>query len=184
MITLTDCTFAWMRRELALILRVREEYIQSETPLSWLIPAERRREVWQTGEQRLGLQFPILELPTTMRHAGWYTSLLSGVRSALVALCFGANWFALPLGLASFVGWAVLYRLVTTPWRTELTRIETFGDLSRALVARNLPKCQVLFGLQPTREEIFAVVATILEEVGADPDRIKLETPLVQLIEC
>ena len=69
MVTLTDCTFAWLRRELAPVLSVPEEQIQFDTPLSWLIPAERRRAVWRVGEQRLGLEFPTLDLSPAMQRS-------------------------------------------------------------------------------------------------------------------
>jgi hypothetical protein len=77
-----------------------------------------------------------------------------------------------------------LFRIFSAPWRTELPGIETFGDLSRAVLARNLRTCRELFGLAPTRDEIFAVVARILVDFGADPERITPDAQLADLLEC
>jgi hypothetical protein len=183
MVTLSDCVFALTRREFAQLLHVCEDDIRPDTPLTQLIATDRRRDIWNSAQRQLGWQFPELELPAGMVRFGWGLSLASSARTAIVMLVLGAKWVALPLALGTLLASASLYRLLTRPWRTELPRLETFGDLSRALLARNMHTCRDLFGLKPTREEIFAAVSVILEDVGADPKKITPDTPLLHLIE-
>ncbi len=182
-ITLSDCTFAWLRREVAAVLGVNEQDIVPDTRLDRLLPPARRRQVWLASQRRLGLELPALELPPIMVRTGWLLSLGSGARAGLIALLLGAKFLALPLAVGSAVALAALYRVVTAPWRTELPGITTFGDLSAAVLARNMAACRDLFGLNPTRDEIYAAVSQILVQVGADPNRITPETPLLELVE-
>ena len=184
MVTLTDCTFAWLRRDFARQFNLDERLIRPETPLSQVLPPAKRTHLWRSGQRRLGLDLPTLELPPALARTGWLLSLGSGGRAGLVALVLGGQWIALPVALAGLVGFAALFRVLSAPWRTELPGIETFGDLSRAVLARNLRCCRQLFGLEPTRDEIFAVVARILVDFGAERKRITPEARLVDLLEC
>lgn len=63
MVTLSDCTFAWLRREFAAQLSVDERKIRPDTPLSQLLPPERRTRIWSAGQRRRGLELRALALP-------------------------------------------------------------------------------------------------------------------------
>lgn len=160
-----------------------EDDIEAASPLERVIPPSRRPTIWRGSQSRWGLALPELELSPAMARTGRLLSVGSGLRTGVLALVLGAKWLALPLALAGLVAFAAFYRVLTSPWRTQLPGIETFGDLARAVLARNMAACRGFFGLAPTREEIYAAVVQILEEVGADPKRIKPETPLVELLD-
>jgi len=183
MVTLSECTFALLRRELAAELKVAEGDIEPSSPLERVIPPGRRPAVWRGSESRLGLALPALELSPAMARTGRLLSLGTGLRAGVVGLVLGAKWLAFPLAVAGLVAFAAFYRVLSSPWRTHLPGIETFGDLAGAVLARNMAACRDLFGLSPTRDEIYAAVVLILEEVGADPKRITPETPLVELLD-
>jgi hypothetical protein len=180
--TLSDCVFAWMRHEFAPLLGVCEQEIRQETPLARFLPSERRREFWRNGQRQFGLRFPTLQLPASLSQTGgWLTALAVG-RTVLVSMVLGAKWMVLPLALATWVVAAALYARVTAPWATEHPELETFGDLSRLLLARNMKTFRKRFGLKPNRDEIFATVVSILTEMGADPRQITPESKFSDLL--
>src|SRR5687767_11751266 len=137
MVTLTNCTFALVRRELARELNIREDEIVPESPVARVIPLHRRPRLWQACRSHLGLALPDLQLSPAMARTGRLLSFGSALRAGAIGLLLGAKWLALPLAMAALVAFAVLYRVLTSPWRTELSGIETFDDLTRAVLARN-----------------------------------------------
>ncbi len=183
--TLSDCVFAWMRREFAPLLGVCEREIRPETPLDRFLPSERRREFWRTAQRRLGVRFPTLQLPHVLHHTGHWVALASAARTLVVGLVLGAKWFVLPLAIASGALAAAFYFGFTLRWATQRPDLATFGDLSRLLLASNLKMFRLRFGIKPNRDEIFAIVVVILsEQLGVDPQEITSETSFSELTEC
>jgi len=170
-----------MRREFAPLLGVCEGDLRPETPLSRFLPRERRREFWQVGQKQLGLRFPTLVLPQSVARTGDWFVIGSAGRTLIVSLLFGAKWLALPAALAALVFFGAIYRIATARWATEHPDLETFGDLSRWLLARNMKKFRLRFGLKPTHDEIFATLRAMLIEMGVEPDRITPDTSLATL---
>ena len=179
--TLSDCVFEWMRHEFAPLLGVCERDLRPETPLSRFLPSERRREFWRVGQRQLGLRFPTLVLPPQLERTGYWLAMGSAGRSLIITLLFGAKWLALPAALVALVLFGAIYRIATARWATEHPDLETFGDLSRWLLARNMKKFRVRFGVKPTSDEIFATIRAMLIELGADGNRITPETSFAEL---
>jgi hypothetical protein len=180
--TLSDCVFVWMRHEFAPLLGVCEREIRPDTPLSRFLPSERRREFWRVGERQFGLRFPALQLPASVSRTGGWLTTLAVARTVLVGVVLGAKWLLLPLALASWVFAAALFHRLSAPWATEHPGLETFGDLSRLLLARNMKTFRLRFGLKPNHDEIAATVVAILAEIaGVDPRGITPDTALTDL---
>jgi hypothetical protein len=87
------------------------------------------------------------------------------VRGLIVGLFLAAQ-AALPLAVVSFLATAIGYFAYSRRWATEHSEIDTFGDLSRWILARNLKRFRQQFGVKPNRDEIFATVKAILVETG------------------
>ena len=182
--TLSDCVFDWMRREFAPRLGVCAGEIRRETPLARFLPSERRRAFWSEGQRELGLRFPTLELPPQLQRTGFWVAGGSALRMLVFGLAIGIKAFAFPLALVSAVASAALYGWLMRSWATERPDLETFGDLSKLLLARNLKTFRQRFGLKPNRDEIFTVlVALLAEHLGVDPREITPETSFAELID-
>ncbi|HZN33723.1 MAG TPA: hypothetical protein VFB80_07880, partial [Pirellulaceae bacterium] len=160
-----------------------EREIHPDTPLARFLPSERRREFWTTAQRQFGLRLPALRLPLSMQIAGHWLTLAAVGRTVLIGLVLGAKWIVLPLVFVTWLLTSAFYDWITRPWATELPGLETFGDLSRMLLARNVKTFRSRFGLKPNRDEIYAAVAAILaEQLGVDPREITWDTRFDELI--
>jgi hypothetical protein len=181
MTTLSDCVFAWMRREFAPLLGVCEGELRPETPLARFLPSERRREFWHIGQKQLDLRFPTLMLPQPVEQTGFWFVIGSAGRTLITCFVLGANWLAWPAALVAALLSSQIFRFATARWATEHPDLETFGDLSRWLLARNMKRFREQFGLKPTYDEIFTTIRVMLIEMGAEPSRITPETSFAEL---
>ncbi len=178
--TLTELTFAYQRRQWAGQLGLCEEAIRPETPLDWYVPQERRRAFWDEMQRQCGVRMPTLQLPAALQRAGWWLSWGAAVRGLIVGLCLAVKWLVLPLAVVSFVATAIGYFSLTRRWATEHPEIDSFGDLSRWILARNLKRFRQEFGIKPNRDEIFAAVkAVLVESFGCEPAEVTMEASLV-----
>ncbi len=178
--TLSELTFAYLRQQWARQLCLCEDAIRPETPLDWYVPKETRRAFWDEAQRQLNVRMPTLYLSRTMQRAGWWLSCGAAVRGLIVGLCLAVKWFALPLAIVSFVATAIGYIAFTRRWATEHSEIDSFGDLSRWILARNLKRFRQQFGVKPNRDEIFATVKAILvEAAGVEPCEVTMEARLI-----
>jgi len=185
MSTLSDCVFEWMRREFANRLGVCAGEMRPETPLSRFLPSERRREFWRIAQRELTVRLPTLQLPRPIERTGNWLVLANSARALVVGLWLGTKWLAFPVAFAAIGAGYLIFRLVTTRWATDHPDLETFGDMSRWLLARNMKKFRKQFGLKPTHDEIFHTVRALLIEQGVKPERITPEASLAELLdEC
>ena len=183
MSTLSDCVFEWMRREFASRLGVCAAELRPETPLSRFLPSERRREFWRSAQRELAVRLPTLQLPLRIERRGHWLILGNAARALVVGLWLGAKWLAFPLAFVAMAVGYMIFHLVTARWATEHPDLETFGDLSRWLLARNMKKFRQEFGLKPTHDEIFHTLRALLIEQGVEPERITPEASLGELLD-
>jgi hypothetical protein len=184
MTTLSDCVFAWMRREFAGLLGICEQDIRPETPLARFLPKERRRAFWRLGQSQLGLRFPTLQLAPGMERTGNWLTIGSFARAVLYGLLIGPKWLVPPLILLASFGTPILFHFVSLPWQTEHPDLETFGDLSRLLLARNMKKFRGEFGLRPNHDEIYSTIRALLIENGVAPAAITPDVSFAELCDC
>ncbi|MEX2027354.1 MAG: hypothetical protein WEH44_08630, partial [Pirellulaceae bacterium] len=64
--TLSELTFAHLRRQWACQLCLCEEAIRPETPLEWYVPQEMRRAFWGEVQRTSGVRMPSLQLPAAL----------------------------------------------------------------------------------------------------------------------
>jgi hypothetical protein len=171
-----------MRREFACRLGVCAAELRPETPLSRFLPSERRREFWRSAQRELAVRLPTLQLPRRIERTGNWLVLANSARALVVGLWLGAKWLAFPVAFAAMGAGYVVFRLATSRWATEHPDLETFGDVSRWLLARNMKKFRHQFGLQPTHDEIFQTLRALLIEQGVEPQRITPEASLAELL--
>ena len=182
MVTLTDCVFATVRRDLALRLGVCEHSIRPETPLSRFLPTERRRAFWRQCQRELGLRFPPLTIPPALERAGSWLTIGSIIRSLVCGLVIGPKWLVLPLVICSTFVTPIVFYFASLPWATEHPELETFGDLSRWLLACNMKKFRRQFGLQANHDEIYLTIKAMLMEMGAEPACITPDASFTELL--
>jgi hypothetical protein len=177
--TLSELTFAYLRRQWAVQLCLCEEAIRPETPLEWYVPKETRPAFWDNVRRQANVRMPTLELSPTLSRVGWWLSWAAAVRGLIVGLFLAAQ-AAIPLAVVSFVATAMGYFAFTRRWATEHPEIDTFGDLSRWILARNLKRFRQQFNIKPNRDEIFATVkAVLVESCGVEPAKVTMEASFV-----
>jgi hypothetical protein len=182
--TLSECVFVWMRREFAGLLGVCEQDIRPDTPLARFLPSERRRAFWRLGQSRLGLRFPTLQLSAAMERTGNWLTIGSIARAVLYGLLIGPKWLTVPLVFLASIGSPILYHFFSLPWQTEHPDLETFGDLSQWLLARNMKKFRSKFGLVPDHDEIYSTIRAMLIETGVAPSAITPDASFSDLCDC
>jgi hypothetical protein len=123
-------------------------------------------------------------LPPSLARAERWLAIGSSLRSLILALLFAPKWLAVPLAFLSGVVTSALFHLVTRPWATEHAEIQTFGDLSAWLLARNMKKFRREFGLQPNHDEIYLTIKSMLVEMGVDPATITPDASFSGLLDC
>src|SRR5262245_19776800 len=181
--TLSECVFVWTRREFARMLGVCEQEIRAETPLSRFLPRERRRQFWRAGEKELGLRFPTLVLPASIARAEQWLTLTAPLRSIVFGVLVGPKWLIVPMVLVSTLVTTVLFYVVTLPWATEHPDLETFGDFSNWLLARNMKRFRQQFGLKPNHDEIFITIKAMLVEMGVEAKSVTPDASFTELID-
>lgn len=182
--TLSDCVFAQMRRELAPRLGVCEQALRPETPLWQVLPRERRRELWRSLERELGLRLPTLQLPPALERIQSWLTIVSIFRTIVGGALFGPKLLVWPLLLVGGAAIHAVFHVITRPWATEHPDLETFGDLLRWLLARNMKRFRTEFRIQPNRDEIYITLRAMLIEHGARPAAITPDASLTDLLEC
>jgi len=183
--TLSELTFDYLRRHWSHQLLIAEAAIRLDVPLEWYVPKERRREFWDEHERQLGLRMPELHLTPLMEQAGWCLSGAAAVRGLVLGLLLAVKWIALPLAIVSFLLTANGYFRWTRRWATEHPEIQTFGDLSRWILARNVKHFRRKFGIKPNRDEIFAAVkAVLVESLGVEPREVTMDARFVDILGC
>jgi hypothetical protein len=158
--------FGQLRAALAEATDIPSRAIRPWTRLEWVLPLERRRELWRAMRQS-GLRLPALELPP---RAGWVGCLAflipKGAAILLLDWCVG--------GLAAGAA-AVLFVFLSRPWATEFpVCLQTIGDLTLYITDCAEHRGS---GYKWTRNEIaFKVRLVLSEALNVRMDEIRLES--------
>jgi hypothetical protein len=160
--------FGQLRSALAEATGSPSRAIRPGTKLEWVLPLERRRELWR-AMRRNGVRLPALELP---RPVGWF------VGPSLIVLSFAAA-FALghPAGCLTGIPALLLFVLLSRPWQTTFPAgLRTVGELTLYITDSVEHRAS---GYKWTRNEIaFKVRVVLAEALNVPLDRIELKSRL------
>jgi hypothetical protein len=166
--------FGQLRAALAEAIGIPSRAIRPRTKLEWVLPVERRRELW-LAMQRNGLRLPALELPP---EAGWLGCLVLTIPK--VAFVFLLGWC---LGSLAAVAAVVLFVLLSRPWQTRFPAcLRTVGDLTLYVTDYAEHRAS---GYRWTHDEIaFKVRVVIAESLGVSLDEVRTESTFRELGAC
>jgi hypothetical protein len=160
--------FGQLRAALAEATGVPSRAIRPWTELEWVLPLNRRRELWR-AMQRQGLRLPALELP---HRAGWLGCLVLTIPK--VASVFLLGWC---LGSLAAVVAVALLVLLSRPWVREFPAgLRTVGDLTLYITDDAEHRAS---GYKWTRNEIaFKVRVVLAESLNIPLDQIDMKSRL------
>jgi hypothetical protein len=180
---LSAITFYRLRRAHSELFDTPRGIIRPTTSLDVLFPWSSRGDRWRTLQEHLGLTFPNLTWPLWLVVGVLGLSLpiaiaLSVALSKAMGAMFGLGLGAGGVVLDSFCFW-IAVSLVFMKWSTPLARelprgCETFGDLVKAVLARNFATLATQHGA--SEGEIASLLCQLIAvEVGVNSDEITLD---------
>ena len=163
--------FGQLRAAIAGAAGVPSRAIRPWTHLEWVLPVDRRRELWRAMRQS-GLRLPPLELPP---RAGWLGCLVLTVPKVVSVFVLG--WCLGTLAAAAAV---LLYWLLSRPWATEFPAgLRTVGELTLYLTDYAEHRDS---GYRWTHDEIaFKVRVVVAEAMNLPLDQVRTESTFREL---
>lgn len=165
--------FYKLRRVFTDLLGVPSRSICPTTPIKQLLPWRSRRARWRAMQEHLDLQFPQLSFPRWL--------LVFCLISPMALLIFvkesigsGISWMALVVcGLILFV--VEIYACLPLA-RSLPPGCETFGDLAKAVLARNYALFATRYAGSSEEDVLSSLRLLVASEIGTEVTKVLPET--------
>jgi acyl carrier protein len=172
--------FYKLRRAMVECLHRDRASIRPAVALAAMLPRENRWAMLNALEGATGLKMPKLVRPGWMEMSNFYLMLACGLAAAIWAglhFSFGAGVIAF---FTAMIAIGVLLEMATLPWKREIHRATTFGDLVERVRDRNFLRLAESAHQFQEREVWTAIVTLTADQFGVNEEEIKPETRLVE----
>ena len=178
-VCLSSMTFYKVRRALMSVLEVERNALRVSTELSAIIP-KRRRRTWRAIEKVAGLRLPMLRRPRWVVTIATLAVIALGITvPALLGLRpFGGGMATAFISMIVFA--FIFYRLTQFSAYVFPPDVETVGQLTKAVLARNYQPIVAEAKQSATDDEVWDILRRIVgEQLGVRIDQLTKETDFV-----